>query len=204
MLRRRCLIEHSKTCTSSWTSVSSGPVPTIVIEDYDPEWPALYEQMRAILAETLGGVVEQIEHVGSTSVPGLGAKPIVDVMVGLHSGIDLNGCVEPLKNLGLEYIPRYEVEMPYRRFFHGRPPEFPYAYNVHVVHVGHDFWENHLLFRDYLRAHPEAAKAYEAHKRELAPRFTNSNLYSDAKTEFIQSMHAAAEEERQQRLREQT
>ena len=183
--------------------MSSGPVPEIIIADYDPEWPAFYEHMRAHLAAALGDMVEQIEHVGSTSVPGLAAKPIVDVMVGLHPGTDLDGCVAPLQDLGLEYVPRYEADMPYRRFFHARPPEFPYSYNIHVIHVGHEFWENHLLFRDYLRADPEAAKAYEAHKRKLAPQFTNTNLYSDAKTEFILGMQAAAEEERRQRLNEQ-
>src|SRR4051794_8058283 len=164
MRRLPCPTGRSKTCTSSWTSVNSGPVPAIIIEDYDPEWPALYEQMRAVLAGALGEIVQQIEHVGSTSVPGLGAKPIVDVMVGLYQGTDLDTCVSTLQGMGFEYIPRYEEVMPYRRFFHGRPPAYPYHYNIHVDHVGHEFWENHLLFRDYLRAHPEAAQAYEAHK----------------------------------------
>src|SRR5206468_3912812 len=94
--------------------------------------------------------------------------------------------------IGYEYLPKYEDMMPFRRLFAKKPPEHAQAYNLHVVHLGHDFWARHLLFRDYLRAHPEAAQQYEQHKRELAPQFTNTNEYAHAKTDFITSIEKLA------------
>lgn len=172
----------------------------ILIVDYNPEWPALYQRERDRILPVINPLVKAVEHVGSTSVPGLGAKPIVDIMVGLYDESMLDSTVEPVVALGYTYYKRYEKDMPFRRHFSIGPPESSQKYNLHIVPYGHDFWMRHLLFRDYLRAHPEAAAAYEAFKRDLAPHYENSNEYSDAKTEFILSIEALAQDE-SERLR---
>ncbi len=164
----------------------------IVIEPYDPAWPALYSEERERILSALDGLNADIEHVGSTSVPGLAAKPIVDIMVGLPANVPLNLCVAPVEAIGYVYVPRYEEMMPYRRFFYKKPPDFPHAYNLHIIIIGHEFWVRHLLFRDYLRAHPDTALEYETLKRELAPLFSNTNDYSEAKTDFIRSVEEKA------------
>src|SRR5438067_12601201 len=125
----------------------------IIIENYNLQWPALYEQERTNILSAIEDLLAEIEHVGSTSVPGLGAKPIVDIMVGLREADYLDKCIAPLQSIGYEYLPKYEDMMPFRRLFAKKPPVHPQAYNLHVVYLGHDFWARHLLFRDYLRAH---------------------------------------------------
>jgi GrpB-like predicted nucleotidyltransferase (UPF0157 family) len=164
----------------------------IEIVDYDPAWPDIYERERAAIEAVLGPMIERIEHTGSTAVPGLAAKPIVDVLLGLSREHDLGECVAPLQSIGYEYVARYETEFPDRRYFRKRRPAASYPHNLHIVRVGSDFWREHLAFRDHLRAHPEAAAAYGAHKRALAPQFTDTNQYAEAKTDFVRSMLAVA------------
>jgi GrpB-like predicted nucleotidyltransferase (UPF0157 family) len=172
---------------------------TIVIADYDPRWPYLYEDEARRISEALGDLLVRLEHIGSTSVPGLAAKPRIDIMPGLASEDDLDRVIAPLTGLGLRYIPDYEDEMPYRRLFSRDADDDRIACNVHVVAVGSEFWERHLLFRDYLRRHPDVADDYARVKRELAPRFTVTNDYAEAKTVFIKSIEARAYAERDRR-----
>jgi GrpB-like predicted nucleotidyltransferase (UPF0157 family) len=168
----------------------------IVIEDYNPIWPELYEIESRRIRDTLGNLLIAIEHVGSTSVSGLAAKPRIDIMPGLRSEDDLDRTIEPMTALGFEYISKFEDEMPYRRLFSRGPSGDQIAVNIHTVAVGSEFWERHLLFRDYLRSNPDVAEEYARLKRDLAPRFTATNDYAEAKTEFIQTIEARARAER--------
>ena len=162
----------------------------IEIAEYDPAWPSAYERERAAILGALGDLVFAIEHVGSTSVPGLGAKPIIDIMIGLRSLADHASCVAPLEALGYEY--KGEFGIPDRRYFR-RPIRGPRTHQLHMVEHGSGFWVRHLLFRDYLRRHPEEASAYQQLKVGLAARFgTDVEAYTEAKTEFIQSALAKA------------
>jgi GrpB-like predicted nucleotidyltransferase (UPF0157 family) len=174
---------------------------SIVIVDYDPKWPALYRVEEERIRHALGDLLVSIEHVGSTSVPGLAAKPRIDIMPGVASEEDLDRTIEPMTSLGFEYLSKYEDVMPYRRLFSRDTAGDQIACNIHTVAVGSEFWERHLLFRDYLRTHPEAADEYARMKRELAPKFTVTNDYAGAKTEFIQSIEAKARAERDSALR---
>lgn len=177
----------------------SGP---IVIADYDPQWPNLYRIEAERLRAALGDLLVAIEHVGSTSVPGLAAKPRIDIMPGLASEDDLDRTIEPITSLGFEYISKFEDEMPYRRLFTRDLESGRIPVNIHTVAVGSEFWKRHLLFRDYLRSHLDVAEDYARLKRELAPQFEETNDYAEAKTEFIRSVEAKARAERDARCAE--
>jgi GrpB-like predicted nucleotidyltransferase (UPF0157 family) len=163
--------------------------PVEVVE-YDPAWPALYERERDLIGGTLSNLVADIEHVGSTAVPGLGAKPIIDIMIGLRSLADGEKCVGPLEELGYEY--KGEFGIPGRLYFR-RIPGGKRSRQIHMVEIESDFWERHLLFRDYLREHPEEARDYYKLKVRLAAEFrADREGYTEAKTEFIRSAEARA------------
>jgi RNA polymerase-binding protein DksA len=136
--------------------------------DYDDSWPSAYATEAVRIRTALGDLLESIEHVRSTSVPGLAAKPRIDIMPGLRSENMLDLTVEPMTALGFRYIPDYEDEMPERRLFTRDESEAGMACNVHTVAIGSEFWERHLLFRNYLRAHPETAREYARLKHHLA------------------------------------
>jgi GrpB-like predicted nucleotidyltransferase (UPF0157 family) len=168
----------------------------VVVVPYDPGWPDLFEHARDQLETALGDAVVAIEHIGSTAVPGLAAKPIVDIMVGVDSLDEDRPLIDAVVALGYEYVPEYEDELPFRRYFRRRDerlaPGYAHAgYHVHMVEHTHEFWRSHLAFRDHLRAHPDDAAAYERLKHELAERFRSEReRYTDAKGDFIAAVLA--------------
>jgi GrpB-like predicted nucleotidyltransferase (UPF0157 family) len=172
-------------------------IPTegsVEVFDYDPEWPIIFEKEKAMILNTIGNKVVAIEHVGSTAVPGLGAKPIIDIIVGIRHLSDAKDCVEPLRNIGYEYVPEYEASIPERRYFRKGPSNVPNQhYHLHIVEHNSDFWKCHLLFRDYLRTHPNTASEYHKLKKKLAATYgSNREAYTEAKTSFIESIVSKA------------
>lgn len=170
--------------------------PPVRIEAYDPRWPSMFEEDKGKILEAVGEHVAAVEHIGSTSVPGLAAKPIIDVMVAVRRLADAPACVGPLAAIGYEYVPEHEAVMPERRFFR-RGPRGAGTHHLHMVEWSSEFWEAHLLFRDYLRAHAGAAARYEKLKRELAAAHgSDRGAYTEAKTDFIESTVERAREEK--------
>lgn len=164
----------------------------VAIVDYDPRWPTLYEEERDRILAVVGSLIIAIEHIGSTAVPGLGGKPIIDIMPAVGSLADAEQCVEPLEGIGYEYVPEYNKLIPERRYFHKGPPQGR-THHLHMVERASDFWERHLLFRDWLRMHPEDAQEYYLLKKDLAARFGRDREgFTDAKTPFIESIVARA------------
>jgi GrpB-like predicted nucleotidyltransferase (UPF0157 family) len=160
----------------------------ITIAEYDSRWPSLYEEERDRIVDVLGDVVLDIQHVGSTAVPGLGAKPIIDIMVAVADLAVIEECIQPLEALGYEF--QGEAGVPGRLFFGKGVPR---THHVHMVEQEGDVWKNALLFRDFLRANPEEANQYHQLKRQLAARFgADREAYTEAKTEFIESVLARA------------
>jgi GrpB-like predicted nucleotidyltransferase (UPF0157 family) len=157
----------------------------IVIVNYDPRWPSMYEQERTRLLAVIGAHISAIEHVGSTAVPGLAAKPVIDIMLGVDSLAAADPCIGPIEQLDYVYVREYEDDIPDRRYFKKVLVDGTHTHHVHLVETTSAFWDDHLLFRDYLIAYPQTAWDYERLKRALAPHFSNSNDYSDAKTDFI-------------------
>ncbi len=167
------------------------PAPEpVVIADYSSEWPRMYEDERARIVEAIGEWLVEIQHVGSTSVPGLAAKPVIDIMPGIRSLADDREIIPRLEALGYEHVPVYEDEIPERRYFRRGVPRL---FHVHVVEATSDFWLRHIAFRDYLRAHPQTAAEYAALKRRLAAQYGSDRLgYVHAKTDFIRSIEDLA------------
>lgn len=165
---------------------------SVRVVPYSPEWPRLFEQERRLLESAFGGRALSFEHVGSTSVPGLAAKPIIDVMAAVRDLGDVGPCVGPLAAAGYTY--KGENGLPGRHYFtKGAPLR---TYHLHVVTPDSAHWREHLLFRDYLRAHPEAAGEYARLKTELARRFARDRgAYTEAKAPFIRRVIAEARAE---------
>lgn len=162
--------------------VSTRPAPVVIV-DYDPQWPIRYAQEKAAIVRALGSRLAAIEHIGSTAVPGLGAKPIIDMLSGVTNLKTGAQCVPALEALGYEY--KGENGISGRLYFDKGNPR---VYHLHMVEVDGEHWKRHLLFRDYLRSHPAETQRYEALKRELAERYGNDREgYTNAKTDFIEA-----------------
>jgi len=161
----------------------------VAIADYDPQWPRLYEEERRRILEVVGDIIVRIEHIGSTAVPNLGAKPTIDLMAAVNRLSAAEKCFEPLQRIGFEYQSGHEASFPERRFFRKGDPPKEQHYHLHMVELASDFWKRHLLFRDYLRTHPEVAQEYCEFKKRLASKHgLDREGYTNAKTSFIESI----------------
>jgi GrpB-like predicted nucleotidyltransferase (UPF0157 family) len=159
----------------------------ILIESYNPSWPDTYERERAAIVQAIGTYIANIEHIGSTSIPGLAAKPIIDIAISLKIYPLPAEAITAIEALGYEHMGEYGIRE--RHYFrkHGLQ-----SYHVHTYSPGNAEYEAHILFRDYLRAHPKAARQYEQIKRRLAARHTDGNAYAADKTDFVKGTLAEA------------
>lgn len=159
---------------------------TVRLAPYEPEWARLYEVERARLQAAVGEHVLDIQHVGSTAIPGIVAKPILDIAVAVASFETAYVCVAPIEALGYAYYG--ENGIPRRHYFVRRDPETSQTLiHLHVNELDGPDWENQILFRDYLIAHPEAAAQYSALKRDLAAQYPHDReAYTEAKAPFIE------------------
>jgi GrpB-like predicted nucleotidyltransferase (UPF0157 family) len=156
------------------------------IKPYDPRWAADFEQERARLAEALGSLAVRIEHNGSTSVPGLSAKPVIDIQISVRQLHPIDHYAGRLAELGYVHVPHPDDA--FAPFFH-RPERWPHTHHVHVVAAEGEEERKTLAFRDYLRDHDAAAQEYASLKKDLAPRYPASHFgtqaYAEAKSDFI-------------------
>jgi GrpB-like predicted nucleotidyltransferase (UPF0157 family)/predicted kinase len=158
----------------------------VVLVPYDPAWPAQYAAERARVAAALGDLAPEIHHIGSTAVPGLVAKPVIDLMVAVRHLDDAADCIAPLQALGYAFIDHPEnID---RRFFR---KGLPRTHHLHIVEAGSATLADHLDFRDALRADPALREAYAALKTELAARHKHERAtYTDSKTAFVREVLA--------------
>ena len=165
----------------------------IVVRDYDPAWAALFERERTHVRDALGPIVVTVEHVGSTAVPGLAAKPIIDLLVAVRSLPEARSrCVQPLQALGYTYMAEYESWLPGEMMFRKGPPG-PWTHHVHVTEPSSPRWQELVLIRDYLRGHADVAAAYGDLKKALALVFGDDIIgYRNAKGPFLQAVMAKA------------
>ena len=157
----------------------------IEICSYSRNWPEWFESERALLEVVFASDQMRIEHIGSTAVRGLGAKPIIDILLGACSLSLIEEKIPALLALDYEYMPKHEVVFPKRRFF-AKPKTRPRRYHLHAVELDSDFWNEHIAFRDALRSDPKLAHDYEKLKRDLALRCGyDRQAYTDGKDPFI-------------------
>ena len=156
----------------------------IRVVDYDPEWPRLYRREAERIRAVLGERVVRLEHIGSTSVPGLAAKPIIDVLLVVPDSADEPAYVPDLEAAGYVLAIR-EPGWFQHRAFNGPDTDV----NLHVYSPGCQEIERYLIFRDRLRASPEDRARYQRAKRELAERdWTYVQQYADAKSEVVEEI----------------
>lgn len=166
----------------------------IKIVDYNPDWPSIYQVEKAKLEQALGHLILDIQHVGSTSVPGLAAKPIIDIAIGIKDYPMPDAAVQAVVDLGYEHMGEYGI--PRRHYFRKGAPR---SHHIHVVELRNPEWDKYILFRDYLRTHPDTAAGYEVLKRKVALQHGHDRtLYTDSKAPFIESV---IEEAHSSRLR---
>jgi len=155
----------------------------IRLAPYDPDWPARFESERRLLDGAIGKwEIGGIHHVGSTAVPGLEAKPVIDILAGVADLGSSRACFEPLEELGYSYAPY----LPEQMHWFCKPDPRRRTHHLHLVPEGSRRYRDELAFRDLLRADPAIASDYLALKRRLAEEFEHDrDGYTDAKAEFI-------------------
>jgi GrpB-like predicted nucleotidyltransferase (UPF0157 family) len=169
-----------------WDTDDWSGLPPVAIHPYDPTWTEQFEHARWEIADALAGLAVRIEHVGSTAVPGLGARQGIDILIGLGEGSDVAACVERLQRIGFQH--------------HFSKPDWTHlsrpGCKLHLTPLGSSQWSELLLFRDYLRRHPEAASAYHQLKQDLADQYgADGRRYVEGKTAFVRSVVGRARRE---------
>jgi len=173
---------------AAWVTEPPRLTGRIQVVDYDPDWPRLFRREAERIRAVLGKRVVQLEHVGSTSVPGLAAKPIIDILLVVPDSSDEAAYVPDLEAAGYVLVIR-EPEWFQHRCFKGPDTNV----NLHVHSPGSPEIERYLLFRERLRTHPEDRAHYQRVKRELTERdWTYVQEYADAKTEVVEEIIARA------------
>ena len=172
----------------------------IVIAPYDPAWLESFVAEADRIRRSFGAEAERIEHVGSTSVPGLAAKPVIDIQVSVPSLERRQLYYQRLEELGYTHFPLGDFDLVYP--FFKRPQSWPSSHHVHLCESGSKQERVHLALRDYLRCHPSVAAEYLELKLQLAAvhdglTIKSQEEYSLAKTEFIRRVLQAAEQENQ-------
>jgi GrpB-like predicted nucleotidyltransferase (UPF0157 family) len=151
---------------------------------YTTEWQRLFDEERTRLQSCVGRFVLDIQHIGSTAIPGIVAKPILDISVAVANFEEAQVCIEPIERLG--YIYRGEYGIPRRHYFVRGEPR---THHLHMVEIASAGWKENLFFRDYLREHPEAAADYARTKIRLAKYLRSERQdYQSEKGMFIQQI----------------
>jgi GrpB-like predicted nucleotidyltransferase (UPF0157 family) len=157
----------------------------IHLVSYDPSWPSRFETEHRLLTETLGDWVQGgIHHVGSTAVPGLAAKPVIDIMIGVRNLEQARACIPILDRVGYCYFP-------YRDYMHWfcKPSPYHRTHHLYLMEPAGPHWQARLAFRDHMRRNPEARAEYERLKFRLATAFRNDReAYTDGKKEFVNAV----------------
>jgi GrpB-like predicted nucleotidyltransferase (UPF0157 family) len=170
----------------------------IIVVPYREEWPQMFLEEAERLRRVFGSQLVSIQHVGSTAIPGMQAKPIIDILVEVLDINQVDGCNDEMSRL--DYRPMVEYGIPGRRFFM-KFEGGTRTCNAHIFQTGHADLEILPTLRDYLITHPDDAQAYARLKHQLADQFIDDfSSYTAAKTDFIQDMNRKAREWRQEQI----
>lgn len=157
---------------------------TVRVVDYDARWPDLFAAEATRVRRHCDELGLSLEHVGSTAVPGMCSKPVLDIAAGRPREVSVPACIASLEAAGYEH--RGEQGVPGREFFRrGRPR----AYHIHLVELGGSLWRRYIGFRGHLRTHPEAAEQYAKLKQVLAGQFPRDReAYIAGKSPFVEQI----------------
>lgn len=165
-----------------------------MLVSYSPTWPLVFQDLRQELLPAFAGVPIEILHIGSTSVPGLAAKPVIDLLLGAPTLATIEARVADIVKLDYTYRPHYQAAIPQRRYF-VKDIAGDLRIHLHGVEHGGRLWREHLRFRDLLRADDARRSEYEALKRRLAiAHASDKAAYTVAKGAYIRSLLSAMEE----------
>ncbi|MFH1405213.1 MAG: GrpB family protein [Patescibacteria group bacterium] len=163
----------------------------VTLSEYDPAWVQDFEDEKKAIKDKLGDDLVAIEHIGSTAIPGMCAKPILDFMVAVESVDDYEMFIKPLAELGYEFRRDYRDTQQHVLFVKGS--EDNRTHYLKLTELDSIFWKEHIVFRDYLIAHPDVAQEYAELKRELFEKHADDRAaYTAAKAEFIQGVLSSA------------
>ena len=154
------------------------------VSPYREEWKLLFEIEKRDIEEAIGDYIEDIQHVGSTSIPGMPAKPILDIAIAVKDFEEARVCIEPLCDRGYSF--KGENGIPRRHYFlKGEPC----THHIHMLEKDSEEWEKLILFRDYLRSNQNTAEEYKELKRNLLQRLRgNRKAYQAAKSDFVETV----------------
>jgi GrpB-like predicted nucleotidyltransferase (UPF0157 family) len=152
------------------------------LAEYDERWPLLFTEEKILLESIIGNHTLDIQHIGSTSVPGLAAKPVLDIAIAVESFEGARILIAPMKASGYQY--KGENGIPRRHYF---VKGMPRTHHVHVFEIASDNWRRHIVFRDHLRANADARLEYEARKRSLLD-LGNREGYQEGKSALIERL----------------
>ena len=162
---------------------------TVKLVSHDSKWAELFEEEQQLLIDTFGGTIIAIEHVGSTAIPGIPTKPIIDINIGVRSLEVALGMKDRFEEIGYEhrpFVPGHTFEDLKAQELYAKGPDAKRTHYVHVTVYGSDFWNRALLFRDYLRCNTNRAKEYANLKEKLAQEYPEDRRsYSMNKAQFI-------------------
>lgn len=168
---------------------------TVNVVAYQPSWAVAFENEKQQLLNVLGKDVLAIEHVGSTSVPGLAAKPIIDMLAAVDNLLVYKQLIEPLTALGYEFMPERVFA---DRVFFPKGPRENRTHHLSLAVKNSDGWHKTIAFRDYLRKNPSARNKYQSLKTELAAKYpTDRASYTKAKEQLIERLINEAEKSSQ-------
>ena len=165
--------------------MSNALIAPVTLTPYDPKWPGVFEAERNSIVRAIGKHITSIEHIGSTSIPGMLAKPEIDILIGVTKIDSVSLWIKELGELGYPYYQRFEEIEPQRRYFRKSDGIIPLIH-VHVYEETDKKYTERIVFRDYLRTHPEVAADYIKHKEMIIEKLGNDRpTYSDAKSIYV-------------------
>lgn len=159
----------------------------VKLVEHANNWKELFKVEKGLLNSLVGEHVVDIQHIGSTAIDGIAAKPLLDILIGVTSMGDAQKFNKhKLKEANIYHLGRVQIEGKEVFAKFSSLDNLTKTHVIHVVEYGRDWWQKHIFFRDYLNKHPDVAEDYEALKKELAEAFpTNERSYTDGKKGFV-------------------
>jgi GrpB-like predicted nucleotidyltransferase (UPF0157 family) len=159
---------------------------TVKLVPYDPKWKELYEREKKVILKAIGNKIKNIVHNGSTAIPGISAKPIIDILIGVSSLKKAKQLIKPLQKIGYELMHDGTIK---NRLFFAKGPDVKRTHYISIVDINSAEWSGNVAFGNYLRKHRNTAKEYDKLKHKLSKKYPdNRNAYTSAKEKFIASI----------------